>query len=197
MTRFPPSAEASPHSPWPPPARLPPRPRREQGHDPAPDPGPAAAGRHRQTAADPTTSAWACSRTSSSRPPTPSTTCPPRSTASSSACRISRTPQRQQPASLRPGPVPQRLHRRDQGPHGPHGKGPQRHPEPAAVHQRHAQQSSPRRHPAGAAPAGPPQAAPSMSQNQGTAPDSGTDNNQPQSTSPSGPPAHKQPAVSR
>ena len=41
--------------------------------------------------------------------------------------------------------------------------------------------------PAGAAPAGPPQAAPSMSPNQGTAPESGTDN-QPQSTQPSGPP---------
>ena len=41
--------------------------------------------------------------------------------------------------------------------------------------------------PAGAAPAGPPQAAPNASPNQGTAPDSGTDN-QPPSTSPSGPP---------
>jgi TolA-binding protein len=41
--------------------------------------------------------------------------------------------------------------------------------------------------PAGAAPSGPPQAAPNASPNQGTAPDSGTDN-QPPSTSPSGPP---------
>ncbi|WP_158789071.1 transporter [Granulicella sp. L46] len=41
--------------------------------------------------------------------------------------------------------------------------------------------------PAGAAPSGPPQAAPNASPNQGTAPDNGTDN-QPPSTSPSGPP---------
>jgi TolA-binding protein len=48
----------------------------------------------------------------------------------------------------------------------------------------------------GAAPVGPPQAAPSMSQNQGTAPDSGTDNNQPQNTQPSGPPqATSQPSA--
>jgi len=48
----------------------------------------------------------------------------------------------------------------------------------------------------GAAPAGPPQAAPIASPNQGTAPDSGTDNNQPQSTSPSGPlPTSTQPSA--
>ena len=52
---------------------------------------------------------------------------------------------------------------------------------------------------AGAAPAGPPQAAPNASPNQGTAPDSGTDNssNNPQQNTT--PPAHssKQPAVPR
>jgi tol-pal system protein YbgF len=46
----------------------------------------------------------------------------------------------------------------------------------------------------GAAPSGPPQAAPNASPNQGTAPDSGTDN-QPPSTSPSGPlPTSSQPS---
>jgi tol-pal system protein YbgF len=45
----------------------------------------------------------------------------------------------------------------------------------------------------GAVPSGPPQAAPNTSPNQGTAPDSGTDN-QPQSTSPSGPQPTSQPS---
>jgi TolA-binding protein len=55
--------------------------------------------------------------------------------------------------------------------------------------------SLPQGGPAGAAPSGPPQAAPNASPNQGTAPDSGTDN-QPPSTSPSGPsPTSSQPSA--